>query len=267
MATDSPNMGLKIWNHSLDPYNSEELADNLARIDQHDHANGRGVQIPTAGLVDGSITQAKLAEGVSLPTASIPDASLVAAKFAASAVDSNALAAGSVIAAKLGAGAVGTSALGASSVTAAKFAQLPALRVTKSANQTVVQNTATLITWNTETYDLDNMHSTVSNTDRLVATTAGTYMVFITLTMTRGATPTGYRRVSVYANTGTLVAEDSVSPYTTGSSSDNGASLSPSGSFRLSAGQYFYVEVLHNQAETLNVRAAESSASMVWCGP
>jgi microcystin-dependent protein len=66
MAVSSPNMVLRIWNSSLDPYSSDELADNFARIDQHDHSLGRGVQVPTAGIADGAITSAKIAPGVTV---------------------------------------------------------------------------------------------------------------------------------------------------------------------------------------------------------
>jgi hypothetical protein len=49
--------------------------------------------------------------------------------------------------------------------------------VTKSADQNAVNLTsATLITWNTETYDTDSIHDTVTNTDRLTVPTGVTYV-------------------------------------------------------------------------------------------
>lgn len=53
-------MGLKIWNLTTDSYNHDELAENLGKLDEHDHSGGKGVQIPTGGIADGSITYAKL---------------------------------------------------------------------------------------------------------------------------------------------------------------------------------------------------------------
>lgn len=39
--------------------------------------------------------------------------------------------------------------------------------LTKSASQSISNNTATLVTWNTETYDTDGFHDTSTNTDRI----------------------------------------------------------------------------------------------------
>lgn len=63
MANTLSNMGLKQWNLSDDRFAYIELADNFAAIDQHDHTVGHGVQIPSAGLASGAVTNAKLASG------------------------------------------------------------------------------------------------------------------------------------------------------------------------------------------------------------
>jgi hypothetical protein len=64
MALVSPKMALKIWNLLSDPYDHDQLADNWAKVDQHDHTSNRGVQIPTEGIFDGAITSSKLASGL-----------------------------------------------------------------------------------------------------------------------------------------------------------------------------------------------------------
>lgn len=61
MAITSPNMGLRIWNQNSDRYDHDQLADNWAKVDFHDHSPGRGQPIPTEAFLDGSITSAKLA--------------------------------------------------------------------------------------------------------------------------------------------------------------------------------------------------------------
>jgi hypothetical protein len=61
MAFTSGKMGLRIWNLVTDLYDHAQLADNWAKVDYHDHSPGRGVQIPTEGLADNSVTAAKLA--------------------------------------------------------------------------------------------------------------------------------------------------------------------------------------------------------------
>lgn len=66
MSLVIPNLGLRIWNLGQDPYNSQQLADNFAKIDQHDHAQGRGKQLSAGSFADGSITALKLADATKL---------------------------------------------------------------------------------------------------------------------------------------------------------------------------------------------------------
>jgi hypothetical protein len=61
MAFTSPKLGLRVWNLLTDLYDHTQLADNWAKVDYHDHSPGKGVQIPTEGLADGSVTALKLA--------------------------------------------------------------------------------------------------------------------------------------------------------------------------------------------------------------
>lgn len=78
MAIVSPNMGLAIWNLQTDLYNHDQQADNMAKIDFHDHGPGRGPQIGTEGIKDGAITAAKMAPGAD----SIQNGSITPLKFA-----------------------------------------------------------------------------------------------------------------------------------------------------------------------------------------
>lgn len=80
MPSTSPKMSLRVWNLEQDQYDHAQLADNWFRVDQHDHTPGRGVQIPTEGIADSAITQAKIAAGVQ---AAPPDGSITLAKVAA----------------------------------------------------------------------------------------------------------------------------------------------------------------------------------------
>lgn len=105
MAIVSPNLGLKIWSLPTDPYDSDQLAENWARVDQHDHSPGKGAQIQTASIADGSITADKIAPSAfptvvlqdgSVTTVKLADASVTTAKYATGSVDTNALGPGSV---------------------------------------------------------------------------------------------------------------------------------------------------------------------------
>lgn len=60
----SAKMGLRIWNLLLDPYDHEQLADNWAKVDAHDHSPGRGVLIPTEGIAFEAIAFPLIASSV-----------------------------------------------------------------------------------------------------------------------------------------------------------------------------------------------------------
>src|SRR5437762_2559478 len=89
MALTSPKMGLRIWDQLADPYDHNQLADNWAKVDQHDHSPGRGVLVPTEGIADQAITQGKLANGIQTTPA---DSSVTTAKIATAAVTADKLA-------------------------------------------------------------------------------------------------------------------------------------------------------------------------------
>lgn len=62
----SAHMGLKVWNLLEDPYDHEQLADNWAKVDSHDHSPGRGVLIPTEGIANEAITSSLLSSSLNL---------------------------------------------------------------------------------------------------------------------------------------------------------------------------------------------------------
>jgi len=54
-------------------------------------------------------------------------------------------------------------------------------KVTKSASQSISNNTGTVITWDSELYDTDSMHDNVTNNERITINTAGKYSaLFVT---------------------------------------------------------------------------------------
>jgi hypothetical protein len=57
-------MGLRVWNLLLDDYDHEQLANNWAKVDAHDHSPGRGVLIPTEGIANEAISYGLLAGSV-----------------------------------------------------------------------------------------------------------------------------------------------------------------------------------------------------------
>lgn len=90
---------------------------------------------------------------------------------------------------------------------------MPRVSVTNSVGLSHTSGTALLLTWDTEAYDTDTMHSTSTNTSRLVATTAGPYQVNARVGFLSNAT--GIRTLELRKNSagsvagGTRIAFDS----------------------------------------------------------
>lgn len=93
MATQTPNMSLRKWDAESDKFNYIELAANFAKIDGHNHTSGQGVQIPTAGIVDGAISTAKIAD-LSIINEKIANGTLAGTKIAPGTITANHLASG-----------------------------------------------------------------------------------------------------------------------------------------------------------------------------
>ena len=84
------------------------------------------------------------------------------------------------------------------------------MKVTKSANQTLTTATTTELTWDTESWDSNGIHSTSVNTGRLTAVNAGRYLVICQAVFAVDAGGTGYRALEVWknGNAGTWIAGD-----------------------------------------------------------
>lgn len=91
----SPNLGLTIWDQPQDDFNHSQLLLNWQAIDGHDHSPGKGVQIGTAGLLDASVTQTKLA-ALSVGTPQLQNGAVATANIAARAVGNAQIAAGAI---------------------------------------------------------------------------------------------------------------------------------------------------------------------------
>ena len=82
------------------------------------------------------------------------------------------------------------------------------VKVTANADQSIANETATDVTWNTEEYDTDAFHSTSTNTNRLTVPSgkAGYYKIFFCVKFTNSANATGRRIISLQLN-GTEIAD------------------------------------------------------------
>ena len=57
----------------------------------------------------------------------------------------------------------------------------PACRVYHNANQSLTNNTLTALAFNSERYDTDTMHDTVTNNSRITINTAGLYLLTLSI--------------------------------------------------------------------------------------
>lgn len=76
----------------------------------------------------------------------------------------------------------------------------------QTTNQTISNNTRTILLFNTEEFDTDTIHDTGSNTGRLTAKLAGKYLA--TCSVRWAANATGDRIVSIKKNGTTLISEN-----------------------------------------------------------
>jgi microcystin-dependent protein len=103
MAFTTPNLALNVWNLTTDPYDHEELAENWAKVDEHDHSTGKGKQIPTGGIEDAAITADKIAPSA-IPSLTVDDGSIGPAKLAENSVTNEKILDGAVTLSKLAGG-------------------------------------------------------------------------------------------------------------------------------------------------------------------
>lgn len=114
-----------------------------------------------------------------------------------------------------------------------------------STTENLATATTTAITFDSEDYDTDSMHSTVSNTDRVTATTAGKYVV--TGGIVWAGTGTDGRKIYLYHNNTTIIAGSIYA----GTSS--GSVMSCAGQYAAAATDYFQNKGEQNSGGNLSV--------------
>lgn len=132
-------------------------------------------------------------------------------------------------------------------------------RIYNNANISIPDATFTQLTFNSERFDTDTMHSTVSNTGRITFTTAGKYIVVASVQWDSNAT--GQRVVGILLNGATIIAQER----------DNaGAAINHDHAvatmYDFAATDYVEVRVFQNSTAALNVavNANFSPEFMAW---
>ena len=128
---------------------------------------------------------------------------------------------------------------------------VPSVRVRNSAAQSIPTGSTTTLTFDTEDFDTDTMHSTVTNTSRITCNTAGKYLVIGQVTFASNAT--GYRQVQILWNGLTVIGR-------TTQAAVNGAvtSMQVVAIVNLVATGILQLQVLQNSGSALNVNASAS---------
>ena len=122
------------------------------------------------------------------------------------------------------------------------LANPPACRVFHNAAQSVTDNSQLILAFNSERYDTDSMHSTVTNNSRITINTAGLYVV--TAHVEFGAGTYDFASVAIRLNGATFIAIHDA-PSTSGI---YGNSRSVSTVYKFGANDYVEVRVFQDNA-------------------
>jgi hypothetical protein len=125
----------------------------------------------------------------------------------------------------------------------------PGARIYNATGLTITNNTDTLLTFDTERYDVLAMHD-ASNSGRLTAPLAGVYLITATAAWTANAT--GTRRLIIYVNGSTAIA--STNNLTSSASVTTRQSVSTL--YYLNIGDYVTVNGFQTSGGDLDVVAA-----------
>lgn len=140
----------------------------------------------------------------------------------------------------------------------------PACRVFNSAAISLANNTQVDLTFDSERFDTDNMHSTVSNTGRITINTAGLYQ--FTGHVAFAANATGFRWASVYLNGGPsfLGFQNVLSP-----TAADQTIITVTALWKCVVGDFVTLRVTQTSGGALNVNAAAAYSpefEAVWVG-
>lgn len=140
------------------------------------------------------------------------------------------------------------------------LANPPACRVLNSVDITgIVTNTQTRLTFDTELYDTDTMHSTSVNTGRITFNTAGLYAVGSSVTF--GVSATGDRTLSLLKAGTTIVAEADIAPNPTGG---RGTGVVVATIYKFAAAEWVEVWATQNSGGNLSVLKLGEFTPIFW---
>mgnify|MGYP001576060230 FL=1 len=137
----------------------------------------------------------------------------------------------------------------------------PMCRVYNSANISINDATSTALTFDSERFDTDTMHSTSSNTGRITLTTAGKYLDGAHATFADNST--GTRMVNVRLGGATNMAYEAHNATTAGGAGA-GSGFNVSTLYSYTAAQYVELVAYQNSGGALNVTFNANSSPELW---
>jgi hypothetical protein len=149
-------------------------------------------------------------------------------------------------------GAVGSTVLGVING-GSGVATTNAVHVFNSADEAITNNSETAVTFDSELHDSNSMHSTASNTDRLVAPIAGVYQICAAISWASNATGLRYAYFQLNGTTYTTLAKKD----------QNGGGgiddyMSWCGQYSLAANDFVKLVVFQNSGGSLNLKSASA---------
>ncbi len=118
--------------------------------------------------------------------------------------------------------------------------------VTKGSAQSIADTTLTAITFDTEEFDTDDLHSTSVNTERITIPATGVYLVTAGVQWASGTT--GFRYMNIELNGTTNLAEDRRNGV-----SGQETEQTVSRIYSFTAGDYVVLNVYQNSAGSVNI--------------
>lgn len=119
-------------------------------------------------------------------------------------------------------------------------------RVYHNAAQSIANSTPTVLAFNSERYDTDTIHDTVTSNSRLTCKTAGKYLIAASVEFAGNAT--GYREVALLLNGATVIANQTVPSGLAGA-----LSVAVAAEYALAVNDYVEARVFQTSGGPLNV--------------
>ena len=219
--------------------------------------------VTAAKFADGAVTAAKLADGA-VTAGKLADGAVAAANLADAAVAAAKIQDGAVTAAKLAAGAVGAAALASGAVTPDKLAEVPGVRLERTAAASVPNAVSQWIAWDVVDYNIGAMFN-AGTPAQVAAPIAGRYL--ITATVRWEANDTGRRTLAIAYNSSVQIARSNVSAH---ASAPYNPEQTATTMYKLNPGDTIGVYVYQDSGAALSLQAGAQNGvtfSVQWIAP